>query len=1348
MLIAILLSFCASTAFAQNNWNWGENFSWSVECDSATVSANGPDDDCWVYNDNEKDENGNPLTPFLGVIVNLEQLQKVEEAYLEWDDENGNIGRDTLSVYTKNGGEDCCVKVFNSWKPVYGYDEIVNVPCVLLHRNCKNILKIKVRTVTVPPTIIHFVADDASEINKHPFYGDCNWTSLLPPIIVKCHRHCYDVYDHYDWDEFDTYFYYTSYEYDKYVVEDGPIFPNTFCEEIDWGYKSCYSYGHNDSPVDYISFHIDEDGGWDSQDISFNPSSIYEQGEYVVNVTYNFTEGSRLTPGACWGTNFQFDLDGGGSVDYTIEPGEKHFSISGKGIMGEYHTADEAVGFHLKIIPNPIKVLESVTVLYDSGVSDEIEEISVPFIFNEEGGYYELGELEDHVFDGALWIDGGWMNTIVVRFKDDDRIIEFADSTIKQICVDNWDTNGDDEISRCEAAAVTNIGTVFSQNKTIKSFDELKYFSSLENLPDNTFLYCTSLTSITLPSSIHGIGKNALSGCTSMTRIDVADGNTDFKSVDGVLFSLDGKQLIQYPAAKGTTYRVPEGTESVARDAFFMSNLSGITLPSTIKSLDFDAFGYSTNLEKIAMPEGLETISDYVFDHCTGMKEVVIPSTVTTIGQHVFQSCKAIESVYSYIKSPFAIAENNFDKSVYDNAVLFVPKAATDDYSSLDGWRNFKHRGISDIVFADSKVKSLCVGSWDLDSDGELSFYEAGLVTSIGSVFKENKTIASFDELRYFTGLKSISASAFLNCTSLESVTIPANVETVGTKALSGCSSMTRIDVAEGSCSFLSNDGVLFTANGARLVQYPAAKGSTFSVPSGTVIIGQDAFYISKLSSVLLPNTLRTIESGAFAYSKSLSSIELPEGLTSIGNNAFEYCSGVYNITIPSTLTYMGQQIFNACNNIRSVHSHIETPSDMAENNFTASVYANAVLYVPENSLDLYGTAKGWRNFAKIVGDPGEVVPEYTVTIPDVTIAQGGTAKMVIELNNGEAVVNGYQFEVEFPAGVELQTDKDGGYIYELPDRYSVKDGMQISINKVSSQVYRVMASSMTNVTLTGTDGPVLMLSLAASDEIADSGTGIVRNIVISTNEGVSITTDDVEFAVIKAEYAMGDANGDGSVNVTDVMLIVNHILGNTLPVFHEECANMNGDSRIDVADVMLLVNMILSGESQAPVAAQFETSGLEVVSTSGNNVDIRMNNISEYTAFQMQVQMPSDVRLIGVELAEETTGHRVLTKEIGDGLYNVIVYSLNGENFKETFDGNLLRLVTDGRAKGIEMRNIQFTNQYFETVTFSDVTETTGIEDVSSDETDGFYYNLQGIPVKNPSQGVFIHDNKAILVK
>ena len=175
---------------------------------------------------------------------------------------------------------------------------------------------------------------------------------------------------------------------------------------------------------------------------------------------------------------------------------------------------------------------------------------------------------------------------------------------------------------------------------------------------------------------------------------------------------------------------------------------------------------------------------------------------------------------------------------------------------------------------------------------------------------------------------------------------------------------------------------------------------------------------------------------------------------------------------------------------------------------------------------------------------------------------------------------------------------------------------------------------------------------------------------------------------------------------------------------------------------------MILSGEAQAPASAQFETSGLEAVSRSVNKVELRMDNMSEYTAFQMQVQTPTDVRLIGVELAEDATGHRVLTKEIGDGLYNVIVYSLIGENFKDASDGTLLRLMTSGSAKGLEIKNIQFTNQSFETITFSDVTGTTGIEDVSSDATDGVYYNLQGMPVKNPSHGVFIKDGEKILMK
>ncbi|MBO5615643.1 MAG: hypothetical protein J5932_05925, partial [Prevotella sp.] len=59
----------------------------------------------------------------------------------------------------------------------------------------------------------------------------------------------------------------------------------------------------------------------------------------------------------------------------------------------------------------------------------------------------------------------------------------------------------------------------------------------------------------------------------------------------------------------------------------------------------------------------------------------------------------------------------------------------------------------TNITFSDNYVKSLCVEHWDSDGDGELSTEEAASVTTLGTVFRENSDIVSFDELRYFTGL-------------------------------------------------------------------------------------------------------------------------------------------------------------------------------------------------------------------------------------------------------------------------------------------------------------------------------------------------------------------------------------------------------------------------------------------------------------------------------------------------------------------------------------------------------------------------------------------------------------------
>ena len=99
------------------------------------------------------------------------------------------------------------------------------------------------------------------------------------------------------------------------------------------------------------------------------------------------------------------------------------------------------------------------------------------------------------------------------------------------------------------------------------------------------------------------------------------------------------------------------------------------------------------------------------------------------------------------------------------------------------------------INFADSEVKRICVANWDNNGDGELSYAEAATVQDLGKVFSENTSIASFDELQYFTGLTHIGEQAFYSCFALSSVLIPENVTTIGEYAFNGCASLSSITI-------------------------------------------------------------------------------------------------------------------------------------------------------------------------------------------------------------------------------------------------------------------------------------------------------------------------------------------------------------------------------------------------------------------------------------------------------------------------------------------------------------------------------------------------------------------------
>jgi len=100
------------------------------------------------------------------------------------------------------------------------------------------------------------------------------------------------------------------------------------------------------------------------------------------------------------------------------------------------------------------------------------------------------------------------------------------------------------------------------------------------------------------------------------------------------------------------------------------------------------------------------------------------------------------------------------------------------------------------IQFKDLMVKKLCCLNWDTDHDNELSYEEAAAIKKIGTVFKGNTSIISFNEFQYFKGVTDIYL-AFYECTNLWEITLPDNLSTIGEAAFDSCESLNKIVLPE-----------------------------------------------------------------------------------------------------------------------------------------------------------------------------------------------------------------------------------------------------------------------------------------------------------------------------------------------------------------------------------------------------------------------------------------------------------------------------------------------------------------------------------------------------------------------
>ncbi len=193
-------------------------------------------------------------------------------------------------------------------------------------------------------------------------------------------------------------------------------------------------------------------------------------------------------------------------------------------------------------------------------------------------------------------------------------IIEFADPAAKQVCLDNWDTDGDGELSLLEAEAITSLGNAFVNNRSVEYFDELRYFTSLISLPgysNGPFAGMTALKGITLPANVRDPGDWICIRCPSLERISVVEQNQFLTDIDGVLYTKDMKNIYRLPDNYGiTSFSVPYGVERVRYGCFSANTaLNEIHLPATVRTINGEAFS-GKPLERIYVDEDNQWFCD------------------------------------------------------------------------------------------------------------------------------------------------------------------------------------------------------------------------------------------------------------------------------------------------------------------------------------------------------------------------------------------------------------------------------------------------------------------------------------------------------------------------------------------------------------------------------------------------------------------------------------------------------------------------------------------------------------------------------------------------------------------
>ena len=469
------------------------------------------------------------------------------------------------------------------------------------------------------------------------------------------------------------------------------------------------------------------------------------------------------------------------------------------------------------------------------------------------------------------------------KFKDEDGVVLTQDG--KTLVAYPFARRGVPDPNYNGPLATMHAGEVYTIPNSVETiakgaFAQVQHITAVKlnnvkKISAGAFYSIRNLRNVELGASVETIEDGAITGSPDFTRFAVDSNNPNYTAdAEGIIYTKNKEELVLYPSGRAGEYSTLPTTKKIRKRAFYYAQkVTKVNFNSALENIDNDAFQVTTALNEItfAAPSSLNRIGTWVF-YMSGLTKLELPASLKDIGSNAFASNKNLKTV--------TVADNSQLESIGTYAFSGNSNLESFTFEGSTALKTIRGNAFSnDTKLASfdvpANVETINKAAFEgTTSMKHVTFQAPAKIKTIGEGAFQNAS--ALENIDLPEGLLEIKKDAFNKCTSLTEIGIPSTVTTIDPTGFQQAENLEKFTVNKNNTVYSSVDGFLLSKDKKTLVSFPPAKANTYYtlLPPTIETIGAQAFYaINKLENITIPEKVNRIERFAFDQLTKLNTI-------------------------------------------------------------------------------------------------------------------------------------------------------------------------------------------------------------------------------------------------------------------------------------------------------------------------------------------------------------------------------------------------------------------------------------------------------------------------------------------